>query len=74
MKEQFCQKSGAVAIKAITPPKGKITRMEKRVEMAEMVVEVVMNPAEVVRESVWGIVKGKVFGWLRAKDKSTYRP
>ena len=73
-KEQFCEQSGAVAIKAITPPKGEITRLEEKVEMVEMVVDAALNPAEVVRESVWGLVKGKVFGWLRKKDKSTYRP
>ena len=73
-KEQFCNKSGAVAIEAITPPKGSIARMEEKVEMAEMVVDAAMNPIEAVRESVWGLVKRKVFGWLREKDKSTYRP
>ena len=73
-KEHFCTRSGAVAIEAITPPKGEITRLEERVEMAEMVVDAAMNPQEVVVGSVWGLIKGKVFGWLRGRDKSTYRP
>ena len=69
-KAIFCEKSGAVAIKAVEPAKGAITRLEFVIGLAELA----MNPAEIVKESMWEIIKARAFKWLRAKDKSTYRP
>lgn len=70
----WCDESGEWVVPAIDPPKGKITRMEERVELAAEVVDAAMNPAEAVRDGLLGWLKGAVFGWLREKDKSTYRP
>ena len=70
----FCEKSGCVAYPAILPPKGDITRLQEKVEKVEAVVDVVLNPQEVVVGSVWDWAKGKVFGWMRQRDKNIYRP
>ena len=70
----WCEESGEWVVEAIEPPKGAITRMEERIEVVEAVVELAMNPVEVVRDGLLDFFKGTLFGWLRRKDKSTYRP
>ena len=72
--ENFCKQSGCIAHPAILPPKGNITRLQEKVEKVEAVVDVAINPQEVIVGSVWDWAKEIVFGWLRRRDKNTYRP